>query len=360
MFAWVRKQLDKIGSPNLDWVQVEITTHCNGSCIYCPNNVMRQSWANRHMPIQLFCKLVPFLRHTDLVYLQGWGEPLLNNDLFEMLRICKDNGKRVGFTTNGMLLKEDTIRTLIDLNLDIIGISLAGTNAETHNRIRKGTDFSKIISHLETLGKIKAIKKTRGPAVHLAYLMLKSNFHELREILPLAKRIGAKQIVASNLALIVDPKLSAEAIFNDTVNTHYYRDTLEEIKDKAASENIIFDYHGPGLDDDSLCCRENVRHACVINVEGEVVPCVLTDPVLCENRELGDDKPRHYIFKDQSFPLRAMSFGNISNESLTRIWNKKEYTRFRALFDPNAVKKPEQILSKMPQCCVKCYKRLEA
>jgi len=40
-----------------------------------------------------------------------------------------------------MLLKEDTIQTLIELNLDIIGISLAGTNAKTHNRIRKGTDL---------------------------------------------------------------------------------------------------------------------------------------------------------------------------------------------------------------------------
>ncbi len=190
MFAWVRKQLDKIGSPNLDWVQVEITTHCNGSCIYCPNNVMRQSWANKHMPIQLFCKLVPFLRYADLVYLQGWGEPLLNNDLFEMLRICKYNGKCVGFTTNGMLLKEDMIQTLIELNLDIIGISLAGTN----NRIR----------------------------------------------------------------------------------------------------------------------------------------------------------------------IRAMSFGNISNESLTRIWNKKEYTKFREHFKPRITRNPEQILLEMPQCCVKCYKRLGA
>jgi len=360
MFNWLKRQLDKINSPTLDWVQVEVTTHCNGACIYCPNNVMRQNWANRHMPIQLFCKLVPFLKYTNMVYLQGWGEPLLNNDIFEMIRVCKDRGKLTGFTTNGMLLTEDTIRKLVDLELDIIGISLAGTTAPTHNQIRKGTDFSKVISHLETLGKIKAEKKTRGTEVHLAYLMLRSNFHELKDILTLAKRIGAKQIVASNLTLIIDPKLSAEAIFNDTVRTDYYRDTLDEIRHKAASENIIFDYHGPGLDDDSLCCRENVRYACVINVEGEVVPCVLTDPALCENRELGDDKPRHYIFKDQSFLLRSMSFGNISNESLTRIWNKKEYTKFREHFKPKITRSPEQILSEMPQCCVKCYKRLGA
>ncbi|NVL90459.1 MAG: radical SAM protein [Desulfobacterales bacterium] len=350
MFKWVKRQLDKIGSPTLDWVQVEVTTYCNGSCIYCPRTLMRDRWINRDMPIELFYEFIPFLRYTDLVYLQGWGEPLLNDNFFEMVRICKDQGKRVGFTTNGMLLTEDTIRTLVDLQLDIIGVSLAGITARTHNQIRKGSDFNKVISRLELLRKIKAEKKTQAPAVHLAYLMLRSNFHELKEILPLAKKVGAKQVVASNLTLIIDPKLSAEAIFNDTEHVDYYHSTLEEVRHRAAREKIVFDYHGPGLDNASFCCRENVRHACVINVEGEVVPCVFTNPVLSSR----------YTFKDQSLLLRGMSFGNIQNESLTRIWNKKEYAGFRALFDPETARKPEQIRSEMPQCCVKCYKRLGA
>ncbi|MCK5507421.1 MAG: radical SAM protein [Desulfobacterales bacterium] len=360
MFKWFKKHLDKIGSPTLDWVQVEITTHCNGVCIYCPHTLMRNRWTSKHMPIELFHQLIPFLKYTDMVYLQGWGEPLLNNDIFEMIRICKEKGKCAGFTTNGMLLTEETIRKLVDLELDIIGISLAGTTATTHNRIRKGTDFNKLVSNLELLSKIKAERKTNVPAVHLAYLMLRSNFHELKEILPLAKKVGAKQIVVSNLTLIIEPKLSAEAIFNDTEEIDYYSSILKEIKDKAAGENIIFDYHGPGINDASLRCRENILHACVINVEGEVVPCVLVDPVFCENREPGDSNPPCYIFKGQSFPIRGISFGNIRNESLTHIWNKKKYSEFREFFNPDITRSPEQILSEMPQCCITCYKRLGA
>ena len=159
MFEPIKRYLDKICSPKLDWVQVEVTTHCNAACIYCPHTLLASHWTNEHMPIELLHKLIPFLRHTDLVYLQGWGEPLLNEDLFEMVRICKCRGKQVGFTTNGMLLTEDTIRTLVDLQLDIVGISLAGTTATTHNRIRRGTDFERIISHLELLRKVKAEKK---------------------------------------------------------------------------------------------------------------------------------------------------------------------------------------------------------
>jgi MoaA/NifB/PqqE/SkfB family radical SAM enzyme len=311
---------------------------------------MQKRWANRHLPIELFHELVPFLKHADLVYLQGWGEPLLHDNFFEMVRICKDRGKHVGFTTNGMLLTEDTMQMLVELQLDIIAVSFAGTIPGTHNQIRKGTDFEKVVSHLERLRKIKAERKTQVPAVHLAYLMLKSNFDELKEIVPLAKRVGASQVVASNLTLIVDSKLTGEAIFHDTERLDYYHNTLEEIRRRAARENIIFDYHGLGLDDASLCCRENVRRACVINVDGEVVPCVFTNPVLCS----------HHIFKAQSIPARTMSFGNIRHENLTRIWNKKEYARFRDLFDPETRRKPVQILSEMPQSCVKCYKRLGA
>jgi len=358
MFQWLKRQLDKIGSPTLDWVQVEVTTHCNGSCIYCPHTALRSLWTDRHMPVELFHELIPFLRHTDLVYLQGWGEPLLNNDFFEMVRICKDQGKRVGFTTNGMLLSEDTMRRLVGLGLDIMGVSLAGTTTKTHNQIRKGTDFDKIVSCLGLLRNIKAEKKSQVPAVHLAYLMLRSNFHELQEIVSLAKRLGAEQIVASNLTLIMDPNLSAEAIFNDAGLVDHCRIALEEINDRAAREKIVFDYHGPGLDEACVGCRENVCHACVINVEGEVAPCVFTNSVLCENDEFGEGPC--YAFKGQSLPLRGMPFGNIRNESLTQIWNKKEYARFRDLFDPERTTKSGLTPSQMPLCCVKCYKRLGA
>ena len=350
MFEWVKRQLDKLDSPTLDWVQIEVTTHCNGSCIYCPRTLMKNHWVNRHLPIALFHELVPYLKHVDLVYLQGWGEPLLHKDFFEMVRICKDQGKRVGFTTNGMLLSEDTIQVLIESRLDMVAVSLAGTTSGTHNQIRKGTDFDTVTTQLERLSKTKAEMQAEKPSIHLAYLMLKSNFDELKRIPQLAKRVGANQIVVSNLSFIVDSSLSGEAIFRDKDRIGYYLDTLNEVRKKAASEDIVFEYHGPGLDSGSLGCRENVHRACVINVQGEVIPCVFVNRVLSSN----------YIFDDQSLPIEVISFGNIRNESLTRIWNKKEYVRFRNLLNYETAITLEEIRSQLPQCCVNCYKRLGA
>jgi len=348
MFRWFKKQLDKISSPDLDWIQVEVTTCCNSACIYCPHATMGARLPNKHMPLDLFNKLIPFIKFTKLIHLQGWGEPLLNPDIFEMIRICKNNSKYVGLTTNGTLLNEETICRVIDSKVDILGVSFAGATAASHNKFRQGSDFDKIISNLQLLYRIKNEKNSQVPALHLAYLMLRSNFHDLEKIVSLAKSLGVEQIVASNLSLIVEPELFAEAIFNNPDLTDSYYRTLEKTKASAARNDIVFAYNRPDLDDVSVLCNENVCFACVVNVDGEVSPCVFTNPGLRIN----------YWFKDRLLPLKGMSFGNIQHENLSQIWHKKEYVRFRNLFSPAAVKKSGHVLSEMPESCINCYKRL--
>ena len=107
------------------------------------------------MSLDIFREIVPYFKNTGLVYLQGWGEPLLNENIFQMIQLCKMKDKLVGFTTNGLLLDEKIISTLIDLKLDILCVSLAGTTRATHNRIRKGNSFDQIISNLILLRQLK-------------------------------------------------------------------------------------------------------------------------------------------------------------------------------------------------------------
>ena len=358
MFVWFERLLKKLTSPRLDWIQVEITTWCTSSCTYCPHTVFKSNWQSSHMNLSLFGELIPYIINTDLIYLQGWGEPLLNEDIFKMIRICKDKGKRVGFTTNGMLLNEKTIRKLIDLKLDILGVSFAGTTAATHNRIRKGTDFDLVISNLKRLVEIKHEMSSPVPALHIAYIMLRSNFHELKEFIPHAKRLGAQQILANNLSLIVEPGLFDEALFNDSVRTNFYSEELRTIKDTANHEGIIFEYNPLILNESSPNCTENVYRSCVINVHGEVLPCVFVNPALCMNEGLADGTPTAYIFKNDAYPLEGFSFGNIGHDSLAHIWHDTRYARFRDLFKIGAFMEPGQLLSELPDRCGSCYKRL--
>ena len=348
---------NKTIQPALDWIQLEITTKCNAQCIYCPHLYFSET---KDMPVETFYGIASCLNNTNLVYLQGWGEPLLNDDIFRMIEFCKMNNKLVGFTTNGQLLEEKIIVELIDLKLDILCVSLAGTTSPTQSRFRKGNNFDQIISNLNLLREIKKQKNASKPDLHIAYLMLESNFEEMRNIILLAQKLGAKQVIASNLTLIIEKELIAEALFNNKRKYDYYASILEQIKEEALKKEIVFFYHNPipfpflsGLN-----CSENVCNALVIDVEGNVSPCVFTMPSLNKNLVINNKKiPSHY-FQEQVFQLKEKSFGNIASESLLEIWNKKSYSAFRNYFDNTSEAIPDLNTIKHPECCAKCYKSL--
>ena len=89
--------------PSFDWIQVEVTTQCNAACMgtpSCPHRGFRREWKSRNMSMDTFRKLLPAFRNARFVHLQGWGEPLLNPDLFQMVREAKKVGCRVGTTSN--------------------------------------------------------------------------------------------------------------------------------------------------------------------------------------------------------------------------------------------------------------------
>ena len=338
--------------PELDWIQIEITTNCNADCIYCPNSLIK---TKKDLPFNSFQKLLPILTQANLVYLQGWGEPLLNTGIFEMIRICKEQKIPVGFTTNGMLLDEDAAEKLVDLQLDILAVSFAGSTDVTHNKIRKGTDFKKIISNLNTLNQIKSRKKSSLPKLHLAYIMLRSNFEEIDNIAALAVELNASQIVLSNLTLLLNLELGKEALFNDEKNYEYYISTLEKLKKIFAQNNIILDYSRPSLGHFPQICSENVSNSLVIDVNGNVSPCVFTMPSLSERSERDFSKIFFRYFKEKKVPVSNISFGNVNSEKINDIWNKKEYINFRKYFSHGNLI-IGNLDTQLPETCKTCYK----
>ncbi|WP_180371605.1 radical SAM protein [Neomoorella thermoacetica] len=74
------------------------------------------------------------MRQVGLIYFQGWGEPLLHPRLFDMMQAAKEQGRRVGFTTNGILLGTAVLERLVEMQSDILGLSVAGGNQVTMPR----------------------------------------------------------------------------------------------------------------------------------------------------------------------------------------------------------------------------------
>jgi len=113
-------------APAFDWLQVEVTSFCNAACVYCPHTVYRDNWLSRHLPVDTFQKLRRALRKTQLVHLQGWGEPLLHPDFFTLVALARQAGCRVGTTTNGTLVDAPLAARLVAGGLDFVSFPWPG------------------------------------------------------------------------------------------------------------------------------------------------------------------------------------------------------------------------------------------
>src|SRR3989344_4241365 len=119
--------------PKLD---LNITNRCNFRCTHCAfdSGVL-------DLPELTLSKLEKILRETKEIGGQRFditgGEPLVRNDVDEIIKIGKELGYKIELVTNGSLLTKEKLRRFKELGLDGVAISLDGSNAEVYNRIRR-------------------------------------------------------------------------------------------------------------------------------------------------------------------------------------------------------------------------------
>ena len=117
-------------------LQIEPTSACNLNCKICMRRNLERSPS--------FLSFDNFRRILDsgnprYVGLHGWGEPLLNQQLFEMIRYAESKGVSTSLTTNGTLVQE---------NIDgIFGSGLREIAFGVYDREL----FSKVASQIEEL-----------------------------------------------------------------------------------------------------------------------------------------------------------------------------------------------------------------
>jgi len=308
--------------PALDWIQLEVTSHCNAACVYCPQGAYREHWRRQHLPLEAIDALRPALRRAGLVFLQGWGEPLMYPRFMELLGLLKAAGCRVGTTSNATLLTPDTTARLIDAGLDILAVSLAGLRASRNDAIRKGTSLQDVLDALRTAGRIKAQRGCDSPALHVAYLLLASGLDEIGQLPEALAGLGVDQVVVSSLSLVVKPELAGEAVLaGDAERFARLRDELFAVRDRASRQglNVHFQiasrFARPGP------CPENVRRSVFIGADGRVFPCVFAGiPV---------QGPCTHQHGGAAHPLPEVCFGNVFEAPLGRLWRDRAFRGFR-------------------------------
>lgn len=70
------------------------------------------------MSLSTYRKISEYFDRVKNVHLQGWGEPLLNPHIFEMIQIAKSKNCTASLTTNGFNLTPEISERLMKESLD--------------------------------------------------------------------------------------------------------------------------------------------------------------------------------------------------------------------------------------------------
>jgi radical SAM protein with 4Fe4S-binding SPASM domain len=114
------------------------------------------NFAPENMNLDTYNKIInqlkAFPNKLKVLSLTGQGEPLINKNIAEMIKIAKeaDIAERIEIISNASLLTPEMSKKLIDAGLDTIRISLQGLSSSKYKEICDfNLDFDKLIENIK-------------------------------------------------------------------------------------------------------------------------------------------------------------------------------------------------------------------
>ncbi|MDD3473237.1 MAG: radical SAM protein, partial [Syntrophaceae bacterium] len=157
-----------------------ITRKCNLKCVHCYSHSEDRDYSGEMTTEQGFELLDDLSGFGVPVVLFSGGEPLIRPDILELMNHAVSKGMRAVVSTNGTLIDEKMAKSLKDIGLSYVGISLDGLE-RIHDEFRRvpGT-YSRVM---------RAIKncKEYGLKVGLRFTINKRNFQEIPGVFDLVE-----------------------------------------------------------------------------------------------------------------------------------------------------------------------------
>lgn len=304
-------------------IQIEATSRCLMRCSFCPNKMLRGSWQHADLPWEVYRDHIgPHLERFELVYLQGWGEPMLHPDLWSMVRLAKDAGCRVGFTSCGGLLGEENAARLVGEGVDLLSLSFAGASAAVHESLRVGSDFGRLRTNVERLAARRAGSDGSRLHLELHFLMMRPNIHELPAFVRLAAELGADEAVATNLTYAFSPELDAARVFGPEPDPRHVA-LVEEAAGEARRLGLQFRAYPLAIEPNTVECDAQPTTSAFINCRGQVTPCVYLGMPVAQSVSR--------YFEGAERPFAPLSFGDV-RDGLLVAWEGRPRKTFTAAF----------------------------
>lgn len=265
-------------------LMLEPTNFCNLHCPLCPTGAGLIKRKKRSLKFNE-AKIILDKIGKEIFHLRlwNWGEPLLNKDLFKIIKYAKKFRIFVNTSTNAHFLNKKIARDVVNSGLDEIIISLDGASQETYTKYRKNGNFKRVLDSIKEIVNEKRKTRKKNPEIKLQFIIMKHNEHEIGKMINLAKNLGVNVLFFKSVGLMdVNVKENIKKYLPS--NKEFIRKSFNKVENKC---DYIFE-------------------EITINVDGSVVPC-------CR------DINNKYVF------------GNIFKQNLKEIWNSEKFINFRKI-----------------------------
>jgi MoaA/NifB/PqqE/SkfB family radical SAM enzyme len=286
----------------------EPTTYCILKCPSCPTGLGIIDRSKEKVSVEHFKATIDaFADYVFEIAMFNWGEPLLHNDLAELIRYATDKGIIVHISSNlSMQLDKEQCYDIVNSGLYRLLICIDGATSKTHAFYRRGSNLEIVHRNLQNLVGIRKKSGKAIPIIDAMYLMFAHNESEFEEFQKQMIEFGVDSAtgVPPMIPLKGEVMKSNDPLYDFCAQTNK---TILEMR----------------LQESKLRPCSWLYYSSVINPNGTISPCC---GILSEKNDFG----RIYATNE---------FGEILNHFRDE-WNGYKYTAARKLFsNKNAVKK---------------------
>ncbi|MCP4666434.1 MAG: radical SAM protein [Deltaproteobacteria bacterium] len=211
-------------------VDVVLTRICNLKCIFCKDY---ETLGDTYITVENFKKaarqLFPTARRLRIC---SGGEPYMHKQLIDLLRIAGQYKIETVLLSNGMLLKENLIRTIVSEGLiSRHGFSVDGIKASTVEAIRVRAKLDVIKENIRMLARIREEEGGKQPEIEIRYALMHSNIKELPQAVRYWGEMGINRMDCFYLSLCNDIDHHESLYFHQDLMEQVFNDAREVASD---------------------------------------------------------------------------------------------------------------------------------
>lgn len=271
------------------------TNKCNLSCPHCYRNAGED--LGTELNTNEAKKMLDQIKAANfhLMIFSG-GEPLLRDDIFELMAYASAIGLRPVLGTGGGLINSNSAQKLKKAGVLAAGISLDSVNPEKHDQFRgeKGL-FNKVENSFAELKKV-------GIPFQTHMTVMDWNLAELEAMIDYSVQVGAK---AAHIFFMV-PTGRAAYIEENAITKKEYQKAIERIMKKSKEVEIEVK---------PVCAPQFIATADQLEIKTRFQNGCLAGASYCIINPVGDVQPCAYL---------DLKVGNVRENDFKSIWENSE------------------------------------